>query len=68
MITRRINKIDILEAETGYLTQVTTEDIEDRMYIKAITLKDATPEDFREASESEKETWEATKSPRKVEK
>jgi hypothetical protein len=53
------NKIPILEAETGYITQATTDEIEDRMYVKARTLVDASSEDFREASESEKEAWES---------
>lgn len=61
------NKIPILEAETGYITQATTDEIEDRMYVKARTLVDASSEDYREASESEKEAWEADQSPVKIE-
>lgn len=61
------NGIKVLESESGYLTQVTTDEIEERIYVKAITLGNASMEDFREASESEKEAWEADQSPVKIE-
>ena len=59
MIKVTKNGVDILESAEGkYLTQKTTASIDDRLYVKAITLGGRLMTDFREATQKEKEDYE----------
>ena len=54
--------VQILKASEGkYLTQVaeTLQEHESRLYVKQITVTDATKDNYREASAEEKEAYEA---------
>ena len=56
--------VQILTASEGkFLTQKTTEKIDDRIYVKSITVNNLTKENYREATENEKIEYENSLKP-----
>lgn len=58
--------LKILKASEGkYLTQVaeTLPEHESRLYVKQITVTEETKNNYREATQAEKDAWEASQQP-----